>query len=82
MKKGYSAPESILEQVDKVHGKSSFHKQDYTEMKDIIQNTHFKNILKEKVKSDVMTDLIQTKLNSIQPKQANRASELRKLSAI
>ncbi len=72
----------MFDQSEKAYGKSSFHNQDYTEMKDIIQNTHFKNILVDKVKNNVMTDLIEAKIRSIHPKQANRASELRKLSAI
>jgi hypothetical protein len=36
VKKGYSVPHTLLLQEDKIHGTSSFHGQNYTEIKDII----------------------------------------------
>jgi len=40
-----------------VYGAPSFHNQGYTEIKEIIENTHFKQSLLDKVKKDVISGL-------------------------
>lgn len=57
VKKGYSVPHAILDQEDRVYGNPSFHGQGYTELKEIIENTHFKETLLDKVKRDLVSEL-------------------------
>lgn len=74
-KKGYSVPHAILAQEDRVYGDPSFLKQGYTELKEVIENTHFKETLLDKVKRDLVQELEMKK--KLKHDWRNKAFELR-----
>jgi|LauGreDrversion4_2_1035121.scaffolds.fasta_scaffold105613_3 hypothetical protein len=73
--KGYSVPHAILAQEDRVYGDPSFLKQGYTELKEVIENTHFKETLLDKVKRDLVQELEMKK--KLKQDWRNKAFELR-----
>ena len=59
IRKGYSVPAEIATNLDKVYGASSFHNKNYTAMKEILENTHLKESLLEKVKRELAEDFVE-----------------------
>jgi hypothetical protein len=51
-------------------------------MSDLIHNTHFKQSLVDKIQREVLSELVQKQLKTIKIDPRNKASELRRLSAL
>jgi hypothetical protein len=80
IKKGYSIPESQRENKQTIYGASSYHRGDFVDLKDLLQNKYLKDTLVEKIQRDITTDMIEQHVS--EPRDwRNKAFEYRKTSA-
>lgn len=80
IKKGYSIPESQRENKATIYGASSYHRGDFVDLKDLLQNKYLKDTLVEKIQRDITTDMIEQHV--AEPRDwRNKAFEYRKTSA-
>jgi hypothetical protein len=82
VKHGYSVPAQVLSTSNQTYGKSSHFKRQHTDMRSLINNTHFKETLVSKIKKEVLDELVQKQLKEIKIDPRNKASELRRNSAL
>lgn len=75
-------PPQVFSASDQTYGQSSHFKRQHTDMRNLIQNTHFKETLVSKIKKDVLNELVQKQLKEIKIDPRNKASELRRISAL
>lgn len=60
IKKGHSVPAHVFtEGSERVYGAGSFQGKNYTDIKDVIHNTHFKETLVEKVRDGIVDDMVE-----------------------
>jgi hypothetical protein len=68
--------------LNKTQGKGTFHKQEFTEMKDLIENNHFREVLAEKVKKEVIKELMNAKMKQLRGENGTKSFDLRRKSAL
>lgn len=78
VKQGYSVPKKVFQTQDQTYGLTSNHKREYTGMGDLIHNTILKQTLADKIKKEVLSELVQKQLKNLKIDPGNKASQLRR----